>query len=193
MAKDKAFLFYPHDFLKGSLLLSIEERGKYITLLCHMHQRGRMKEDEVRMLVGEVSEGLQTKFKIDEDGYWYNLRLEIETNRRDRFVESRRNNAKQYRPVKREVSNVAVLPLLDETDMQEVFKQWTEYRKLIHKPLKAQSMEGAFNRLKELSSNDPARAKQIVKYSIDNGYQGLFPIKQNEYKQHKTITEQWLS
>ena len=33
MSKDPAFLFYSSDFLTGTLLMSMEQKGKFITLL----------------------------------------------------------------------------------------------------------------------------------------------------------------
>jgi len=95
MAKDPAFLFYSNDFLTGTLTLSFEDRGKYITILCLMHQQGRLDEQTVKFIVGEISSNLMSKFCRDTDGKWYNKRLEEETDRRNKFTESRRNNAKK--------------------------------------------------------------------------------------------------
>lgn len=92
MAKDPAFLFYSSDFLTGTLLMSFEDRGKYITILSLMHQQGRLDEETIRLLVGSVSDKLKRKFLIDENEFWYNERLEIEIEKRNKFTESRRNN-----------------------------------------------------------------------------------------------------
>ena len=56
MAEKEAFLFYSQDFLIGTLTLPMEDRGKYITLLCCMHEHGRMTEEAVRSLVGDISD-----------------------------------------------------------------------------------------------------------------------------------------
>lgn len=90
--KDPAFLFYSQDFFTGVATLTWEDRGKYITLLCLMHQQGRMSEETIRFLVGTVSDNLRSKFSIDEGGLWYNKRLELEATKRNAFTESRRNN-----------------------------------------------------------------------------------------------------
>ena len=92
MAKDPAFLFYSQDFFTGVATLNWEERGKFISILCLMHQQGRMSEETIRFLVGSVSDNLKSKFKIDEKGLWYNERLEIEARKRSEFTESRRQN-----------------------------------------------------------------------------------------------------
>lgn len=92
MAKDPAFLFYSQDFYTGVATLNWEERGKFISILCLMHQQGRMKEETIRFLVGSVSDNLKSKFKTDDKGFWYNVRLEEETAKRNKFTESRREN-----------------------------------------------------------------------------------------------------
>lgn len=92
MAKDPAFLFYSQDFFIGTSTMSFEDRGKYITVLCLMHQQGRMLEQSISFVVGLVSVNLRSKFLVDENGFWYNDRLEAETEKRNKFTESRRNN-----------------------------------------------------------------------------------------------------
>jgi len=102
MAKDPAFLFYSQDWIVGALTLTMEERGQYITIIAQMHQQGRMDEKTIRFLVGNVSDNLKTKFKIDKDGKWFNERLELETSKRNKFTASRRENgAKGGRPKKK--------------------------------------------------------------------------------------------
>lgn len=99
MAKDPAFLFYSQDFFLGTSTMSYEDRGKYITILCVMHQQGRLSEESIRLLVGSVSVSLKSKFKTDENGLWFNERLEEEVEKRRMFVNSRKiNGSKGGRP-----------------------------------------------------------------------------------------------
>ncbi len=101
MAKDPAFLFYSQDFIVGVQTLTYEERGKYITILAQMHQQGRMNEETIRFLVGNVSVNLKSKFSVDGNDLWYNKRLEAEIEKRVLFTESRRiNGSKGGRPKK---------------------------------------------------------------------------------------------
>ena len=72
--KDPAFLFYSQDWIVGCQTLTFEERGQYITIISQMHQQGRMKEETIRFLVGSVSDNLKSKFGIDENGFWFNLK-----------------------------------------------------------------------------------------------------------------------
>lgn len=92
MAKDPAFLFYSQDFFTGVSTMSFEDRGKFITVLCVMHQKGRLTEETIRFLVGSISDNLSVKFRIDEKGLWFNKRLEEEIEKRLKFTESRREN-----------------------------------------------------------------------------------------------------
>jgi hypothetical protein len=92
MGKDPAFLFYSSDFLLGTLVMPFEDKGKYITLLSYMHQNGRISEDTAKLLVGAVSDNLKLKFKIDENGLWYNERLEEEILKRRSYGNSSRTN-----------------------------------------------------------------------------------------------------
>ncbi len=101
MAKDPAFLFYSQDFIVGVQTMSFEDRGKYITLLATMHQSGRLKETDIKFIVGEISEKLRSKFLIDQNGYWFNKRLEEEAKKRNSYTKSRRiNGSKGGRPKK---------------------------------------------------------------------------------------------
>lgn len=93
--QDPAFLFYSSDFLTGVSFLDFEERGKYITILSQMHQHGRLSEESISFLVGFVSVRLKSKFEVDENGLWYNVRLENEIEKRAKFTESRRANGSQ--------------------------------------------------------------------------------------------------
>lgn len=94
MGKDPAFLFYPGDWLGGTLGMSFEEKGAYMEILMMQFSRGHMTEHMIRHVVGHYWDTLQVKFKKDEQGLWYNERLDIEVARRKNYVNSRKNNVK---------------------------------------------------------------------------------------------------
>ncbi len=99
--KDPAFLFYPSDFLTGCTNLTMEERGQYISLLCIQHQTGHLTEKTIRLSVGNVSVDVLSKFQQDENGLFFNARLEVEIEKRTQFIDSRRlNGLKGGRPIK---------------------------------------------------------------------------------------------
>jgi len=93
MAKDPAVLFYTSDFLSGTFTLDNEQVGKYIRLLCLQHQKGKLSEKDMLSICKAYDNEIWDKFKI-EDGLYYNERMFNETIRRQKFSESRRNNAK---------------------------------------------------------------------------------------------------
>ena len=82
MAKDPAMLFYTSDFLTGVALMSMKERGQYITLICLQQQRGHMALKDMKKAVGAMSEELMSKFVIDENGNYYNRRADEEIKKR---------------------------------------------------------------------------------------------------------------
>lgn len=104
---DPAVLFYTSDFLTGVMDMTMEERGQYITLLCYQHQKGHIKEETIRLLVGNVSVNVLNHFIQDKEGKYYNKRMDIEKEKRHLFTESRRNNGKKGgRPKKKEENHM---------------------------------------------------------------------------------------
>lgn len=92
MAKDPAFLFYSNDFLTGTYLMTDEQVGQYIRLMCLQHQKGHLTEKDMLKICGKEDKEVYSKFMQDEEGLYYNKRLEEEANKRKAFTESRRNN-----------------------------------------------------------------------------------------------------
>jgi len=96
MAKDPAVLFYTSDFLSGTFTMDNEQVGKYIRLLCLQHQKGKLSEKDMLSICKAYDNEIWDKFKV-EDGLYYNERMFNETIRRQKFSESRRNNAKSLK------------------------------------------------------------------------------------------------
>ena len=53
MAKDPAVLFYTSDFLSSTITMTMEQKGKYITLLCIQHQQSFLTEEDLDTLLTE--------------------------------------------------------------------------------------------------------------------------------------------
>lgn len=94
MAKDPAVLFYTSDFLSGTMLMRNDQVGKYIKLLCIQHQQGHLSEEDMLEICGAYDERIFSKFVKDENGLYYNVRMEVEANKRRAYIESRSNNRK---------------------------------------------------------------------------------------------------
>lgn len=101
MAKDPAVLFYPSDFLTGTMLMDYDTKGRYITLLSLQQQMGPIKEKNFKEICGDKIDELSEKFQQDSKGNYFNKRMKYEMERRKKFTESRRSNgSKGGRPPK---------------------------------------------------------------------------------------------
>ncbi|MFQ7472758.1 MAG: conserved phage C-terminal domain-containing protein [Anaerovoracaceae bacterium] len=101
--KDPAFLFYPADFLIGTMDMTDEEVGIYIRLLCRQHQKGNINPSTKinGQLMSDLSEEILSKFCKDNQGNYYNKRLKTEIDKRKKFTDSRKiNGSKGGRPKK---------------------------------------------------------------------------------------------
>ena len=104
MAKDPAFLFYPGDYVSGTMGMTFEEKGAYMDLLMLQFNRGHMNTHMIQHTVGHLWEQVKCKFIQDDEGLWYNVRLDFEKDKRKTFTESRRNNIKPKEKPKKEPS-----------------------------------------------------------------------------------------
>lgn len=104
MAKDPAVLFYTSDFISGTITMTDEERGRYILLLCLQHQKGKLTDRDMET-IKDMSE-VQSKFEQLEDGFYYNIRMKEEAEKRKSYSESRRNNRKS-KTHKEDVNNIS--------------------------------------------------------------------------------------
>ena len=141
MSKDPAFLFYSSDFLTGTLLMSMEQKGKFITLLCIQHQKGHLSEKDMLHICGSYDEDVFTKFQKDEQGKFYNIRLEEEVDKRKAYSESRRNNRKK----KEDVNNISL-------SYVEHMENENENEDLIEKKKVARFQKPTIEQLKEYMS-----------------------------------------
>lgn len=94
MAKDPAFLFYTGDFTTGTQFFSDEQVGVYIRLLMAQHQHGHLSEKQVNIICRTHDKEVLSKFTKDEQGLYFNERLDIEISKRKTYSESRSNNRK---------------------------------------------------------------------------------------------------
>lgn len=202
--KDPAFMFYSQDFLVGTLAMSFDDRGRYITLMCYQHQTGHISEETIRLLVGSFSDNLKCKFIQDENGLFYNDRLEDEIEKRQKFTESRRNNGilggrpkKENKPSAKpngkpngkprnnlhEDENNNIIPVNLSNSL--FIEKW---KILINEPKwKKKSISAIEQSLNKLSRYDVYFAIELIEESIANDTQGVvYPNTDERYKK-------WLS
>ena len=97
MAKDPAFLFYPGDWLGGTMGMTFEEKGAYLELLLYQFNNGKFTLASAKLVLSICSASAVEKViqKFDTDGkYYWKQKLHDEIERRKKFTQSRRNNAK---------------------------------------------------------------------------------------------------
>ncbi len=92
MAKDPAVLLYTQDFLVGTITMSYEQRGKYITLLCLQHQKGKLTLKDLQTILTDEDYEIADKFPKQADGFYYNQRMFDEAIKRKNYSESRKRN-----------------------------------------------------------------------------------------------------
>lgn len=100
MAKDPAFLFYPGDYISGTMHLDFECKGAYIDLLMLQFQKGHMTLHMIRHMLGHKYEHIwsQISDKFQEkDGKYWNERLRKEKENRSNYCKSRKRNRNSHK------------------------------------------------------------------------------------------------
>ena len=190
MAKDPAFLFYSSDFITGVADLTMEERGQYITLLCIQHQKGRLSRKAMAIAAPNATADVISKFTEDENGLFYNERLEIEANKRKEHAEKQRQRAldgwKKRKNKDCATANATALPLEDEDENENErfnFKNSllelgidktivSDYLKVRSKK-KAVNSETAFNRIKSQIEKSVISASDCIKIAAEKSWSGF--------------------
>jgi hypothetical protein len=103
-----SFNFYSSDFLTGTLLMNFLERGMYITLLCVQHQQGHITlEDMQEQCRGQIPPKVMAKFVQDEQGLYFNQRLDKVISDKNDYRNKQADNFGPYKGLKRE--QIAIL------------------------------------------------------------------------------------
>jgi len=90
--KDPAFMMYSGDFLSGTFTMTMEQRGKFITLMCIQHQKGYLTEADMKSVLNEEDYLLAEKFYKADDGNWYNQKMTDVINERKEYTANRLKN-----------------------------------------------------------------------------------------------------
>ena len=180
MSKDPAFLFYTSDFLTGTSFLTNEQIGKYIRLLCHQHQNGHLKEKDMLKICLTYDEDVFEKFEKDENGLFFNLRLDEEIYKRKAYSESRRNNRK-----KKEVKEEDMLIISKtydehmENEDENVIINKKERRKVFKKPT-----------IEDIKKEFPTfNAESFINYYESNGWM----VGRNKMVNWKAKVKNWIA
>lgn len=89
MSKNPHVKWYTGDYLVGIIGMSWEEQGRYSYLLNLQHQRGHL---DIPKLMPDCPQSVLSKFVLDSDGLYYNVRMEEEIIKAREYSESRARN-----------------------------------------------------------------------------------------------------
>lgn len=215
MAKDPAVLFYTSDFLTGTMLLTYEQKGKFITLLCLQHQKDLLSEKDMLNICGTYDKDIFDKFLL-KDGFYYNERMRNEKEKRTKYCQSRRENKlkgnenqivkpkKERRTyvkhMENEIENInedkdsKLKGLIFPFDSLNFMNVWQVLIK--EKKWERKSKNSLQASLKTLSKYPEQEAIQMMENTIAGEWQGLFPLSNkqlNNGKPNNKITAEGLS
>lgn len=71
-------------------------------------------------------------------------------------------------------------PGLDQDFVQEAFRDFREHRRKLRKPMTTKAEEMIIADLDKLAKGDAVAAVKILEQSIKNGWQGVFPLKEDK-------------
>ena len=110
MSKDPAFLFYPQDFITGTMFMNNEQVGLYVRLLCAQHQHGGIIDKDLFNQTVQNVKIVKDKFIESEDGF-YNQRLMDEmVKRKKKSTNLSLNALKRWEKEKEYKGNAIALP-----------------------------------------------------------------------------------
>ena len=188
MAKDPAFLFYPGDYVSGTMGMTFEEKGAYMDLLMLQFNRGHMNMHMIQHTVGHLWEQVKCKFIQDDEGLWYNVRLDIEKDKRKIFTESRRNNIKSKSKAKNDPSYESHMNI----HMNEHMENVNINKDISINNTKSRcSFEQAFEYISIRIGPDKAKieAEKFVNYYESNGWK----VGKNPMKNWKAAANNWIT
>lgn len=198
---DPAVLFYTSDFLTGVIDMSMEERGMYITLLCYQHQKGHIEEKTIRFLLGYAKDNLpeviMKHFKIDNEGKYYNARMDLEKEKRSKFVETRRENgSKGGRPAKKKekpIGKPSGKPLgkpknnlmgnendniyYNNKELNNIFIEYLDLRKKLKLVNTDRAIKLLLNKLEPY--NDDVKYK-MLEQAIEHSWKSIYELKEEK-------------
>ena len=186
MAKDPAFLFYYQDFLVGTSFMTNEQKGAYITLLCHQAD-GTVLTDTVIHSVcrnDELWKSIEDKFTFEED-YWYNEKLADVMIKRAAFSASRRQN--RLGKTKKEVKNTrksSVSHMEDENENEIVIKKEDKKRRSFIIP----TAEEVEIYISEYAFGGALDANKFIDFYESKGWM----IGKNKMKSWRAAVRTWL-
>jgi len=188
MAKDPAFLFYPGDYVSGTMGMTFEEKGAYMDLLMLQFNRGHMNTHMIQHTVGHLWEQVKCKFIQDDEGLWYNVRLDFEKDKRKTFTESRRNNIKPKEKPKKEPSYETHMNTHMDSHMENENENIN--KDIINNKSKCNFEEALeYISIRLGTENGKTEAQKFFNYYESNGWK----VGKNPMKNWKAAANNWIT
>ena len=203
--KDPAFLFYSSDFLTGTMFMSDSQLGKYIKILCTQHQKGHLSEKDMLKICKRYDKDIFEKFVKDENGKYYNIRLEKEIEKRNAYSKSRANNRKnkinfenicfsyvkhmENENINININNINnILEYINNNKLNNIINlliEYLNYRKSIKLHNNQDIIDDLISFLKPYSKEEQ---EKIIKEAIKKGWKEFYPPRKEEKKEVKYET-----
>lgn len=195
--KDPAFLFYSSDFLTGTMFMSDTQIGKYIKILCTQHQKGHLSEKDMLKICKRYDKDIFEKFVKDEDGKYYNIRLEKEITKRREYSKSRSDNRKNkisfenicfsyVKHMENENENININDIsyitsyIENNKLNNIINlliEYLNYRKSIKLPNTKEVIDELIEFLKPYDKDEQ---EKIIKEAIKKGWKDFYPVSKKE-------------
>lgn len=187
--KNPAVKFYPDNFLGATSLWENNQVGAYIRILSQQIIFGHLSEKQILKIIEskELWEFLKPKFVLDDNGLYYNLRMDHEINRAQGQSDKNAENAKKrWNPDANADANADAnltseyeycIPVSWSIELRGVWGEWVQHRKEKKIKLTKKAIEKQIKFLNEIGED---RAIAAINYSIRQGWTGIF----EEKKQH---------
>lgn len=171
MAKDPAFLFYPGDWISGTMYFTFEQKGAYFELLMLQFNMGRFREENAKHILNSNFDTLwpvlKVKFRFENGVYW-NEKLEFEKEKRKSFCNSRKEN-------KLSTYDKSYYATYDKTSDEHMMLHMENENIIDNKVIKEISIEP---RAKKFV---PPTLSEVQQYFADNLYSENSAIAAHEY------------
>lgn len=176
--------------LYGYLLSKADGNGAVETSLATMQRDLKINQKPLRTMLAKLERankvakaGANTGSKITICGY--DGCVAKGANKRAKAGANKRASGNTL-PVPN--AEVVLSPPFVAPEFAEIWSRFVAYRKEIRKPYKSESSERiAYNKMVEMSNNDPAAARDMVERAILGQWQGLFQVNNNGKQPRTTI------
>jgi hypothetical protein len=205
MSKDPAFLFYPGDWLGGTMTMTRYHKGAYMDVLMAQFNEGHMSIQQIKTVLGEKDEHLweevlKKKFIEDASGLFYNEKLEGEIIKRKNFTESRRKNLSHmdnhmdsHMGVRMENENEnenrndnkkgsrkkkeqTVFTFPEDID-KDIWKAFEEMRKKKKAPMTNLAAKLICDELEKIHRETGQDKNEVLKKSVKSSWTDVYPLK----------------